>query len=94
LDADECIDMLNQVISEKLCDPKKVFAVGGSYGGYLSGIMGSRFSEYFKGVVLLNPVVNLMHLPMTSGIKNDAQSFKIFLNGHYQWLSTNFKPGT
>lgn len=33
--------------------------MGGSYGGYMSGIMASRYPEYFKCAVLLNAVVNI-----------------------------------
>jgi dipeptidyl aminopeptidase/acylaminoacyl peptidase len=55
------------VIKQGLCDPKKVFAVGGSYGGYQAGIMGTRYSEYFKAVLLMNPVVNMPFLPISSG---------------------------
>jgi len=58
-DAKEIVGMVQQVTVRKLCDPKKVIAYGGSYGGYMTGILGSRFSDYFRCGIMLNPVVNI-----------------------------------
>ena len=33
--------------------------MGGSYGGYLSTLMGSKYYNKFNAAVILNPVVNL-----------------------------------
>jgi acylaminoacyl-peptidase len=33
--------------------------MGGSYGGYMGGIMAARHPEIFKCAVLLNPCLNL-----------------------------------
>lgn len=32
---------------------------GGSYGGYIGGILGSRYSSYFRSVVILNGVLSI-----------------------------------
>lgn len=42
-----------------MCDPKKVISYGGSYGGYMGGIIASRQYDLFRCAVLLNPCVNL-----------------------------------
>jgi acylaminoacyl-peptidase len=37
IDADEIVGFIKQLIDQKLCDPKKIIIIGGSYGGYLAG---------------------------------------------------------
>jgi dipeptidyl aminopeptidase/acylaminoacyl peptidase len=59
--------MVNQIVNDGLCDREKIFAVGKSYGGYLSGIMGSRMGEFFKAVVIMNPAINFPFMIYSSG---------------------------
>jgi acylaminoacyl-peptidase len=59
LSTEEIIDMITQVRAKGLCHPTKAVVYGGSHGGYLSGLLGSRYAEYFTGAIMLNPVVNL-----------------------------------
>jgi acylaminoacyl-peptidase len=33
---------------------------GGSYGGYMGAILGSRYPEYFKSAIILNGVINII----------------------------------
>lgn len=58
-DANEVVGMINQVISRKMCNEKKIFVMGGSYGGYLSAMLAGKFGQYFRGAVLQNPVLNI-----------------------------------
>lgn len=51
--------MIDQVIEKKLCDPTKVIVMGGSYGGYMTGILAARHPERFRCGILMNPVVNI-----------------------------------
>jgi acylaminoacyl-peptidase len=45
---------------EKECKASKaVLLCGGSYGGYLSGLLATRHAAPFAGAVLLNPVLSL-----------------------------------
>lgn len=41
--------------------------MGGSYGGYMTGIMAARYPEKFRCGILLNPVVNI---PFTVNISD------------------------
>jgi acylaminoacyl-peptidase len=34
--------------------------MGGSYGGYMSAILGSRYPQYFKSAVIMNGVLDLI----------------------------------
>ena len=36
-----------------------MYVYGGSYGGYMSAIMGSRFDKYFKSAIILNGVLSI-----------------------------------
>jgi dipeptidyl aminopeptidase/acylaminoacyl peptidase len=40
-------------------DKSKIHIYGGSYGGYSGGILGSRFSQYFKSTIILNGVLSI-----------------------------------
>ncbi|KAL4442619.1 hypothetical protein ABPG74_007021 [Tetrahymena malaccensis] len=62
IDAKEILNMMDQVIEKKLCDPKKIITMGGSYGGYMTGILSTRHHERFICAVMRNPVVNIPYL--------------------------------
>lgn len=49
--------MISQV--QQKYNTGKTFIMGGSYGGYLSALMGSKYHDKFNAAVILNPVVNL-----------------------------------
>jgi len=34
--------------------------MGGSYGGYMAAIMGSKYSKHFKSAVVMNGVLNVI----------------------------------
>lgn len=69
-DVDEIIALIKQCIEFHGCDAEKIIVIGGSYGGYLSGIIATRpqFSRFFKAAILLNPVVNIPFLLGSSDI--------------------------
>ena len=51
--------MLNKVISsDKNVDPAKIHVYGGSYGGYLSALLGARYPDLFKSAIIMNGVLN------------------------------------
>lgn len=59
-DGDEIISLLEKVLKEReYIDGQRVHAYGGSYGGYMSAIMGSRYEKYFKSAVILNGVLSI-----------------------------------
>ena len=33
--------------------------MGGSYGGYMSAIMGSRYEKYFRSAIVMNGVLSI-----------------------------------
>jgi acylaminoacyl-peptidase len=41
-------------------DRNRVHVQGGSYGGFMAAIMGSRYPQYFKSAIILNGVLNIM----------------------------------
>jgi acylaminoacyl-peptidase len=49
--------------------------MGGSYGGYMGGIMAARHPEIFKCAVLLNPCLNLPFMLNITG-KQISNNFK------------------
>ncbi|EGR29765.1 prolyl oligopeptidase family protein, putative [Ichthyophthirius multifiliis] len=59
IDAQEILGMIDQIIQKGLCDPKKIIIIGGSYGGFMTGIMATRHAEKFLCGILMNPVVNI-----------------------------------
>lgn len=51
--------MLNKLQSEdKSLDKTKVHVYGGSYGGYLSALLGARYPDIFKSAIIMNGVLN------------------------------------
>lgn len=59
-DAEEIITLIKNVLAQKSdLDKNRVYAYGGSYGGYMAAIMGSRYHEYFKAAVILNGVLSV-----------------------------------
>jgi len=49
------------VIEDNPCiDKDNVHVQGGSYGGYMSAIMGSRYPQHFKSAIILNGVLSLV----------------------------------
>jgi acylaminoacyl-peptidase len=59
--------MIKQIIDEKLCDKNKVIVIGGSYGGFIGGIMAARYADIYKCAILLNPALNLPFMLNTTG---------------------------
>lgn len=41
-------------------DVQNVHIQGGSYGGYMAAIMGSKYSKHFKSAVIMNGVLNII----------------------------------
>ena len=72
LDVDEVVGMIKSVITEKQADPERIIVMGGSYGGYLSGIFAThpQYSSIFKAAILLNPVVNIPFMEAISDISD------------------------
>jgi len=68
IDVEEIMKSLDYCIKEGLCDGSRVVIFGGSYGGYLCGVLMAKFSERFKGAIILNPVTNSTHLWTASDI--------------------------
>ena len=59
-DANEIIETLKKVLDDHPdIDRTKVHTQGGSYGGFMSAIFASRYSEYFKSAVIMNGVLNI-----------------------------------
>lgn len=52
IDLKEVVGMINQVINQKLCSEKKIFVMGGSYGGYLSAMLAGKHGSLFRGAIL------------------------------------------
>jgi len=84
VDVEEIIGFINQAIDQKLCDPEKIIIIGGSYGGYLSGIMAThpKYSSIFKAAILLNPCIDLHFMHVSSDICEWAASSSL---GKKEW---------
>lgn len=57
--------------------------MGGSYGGYMSAIMASRYSDLFKASIILNPVTNIPFMMNITDIPEWSTSCA--LNKEYSW---------
>ena len=66
-DAGEILGLIDQLVKLKLCDPTKIVVMGGSYGGYMSGIMAARHPEVFRCAILINPCLNLPFMVNITG---------------------------
>lgn len=59
-DVKPLLQLLSLVLSEdSKIDKTKVHAYGGSYGGYLTALLGSRHSSLFRSAIILNGVLSL-----------------------------------
>ena len=72
VDREEIMETIEYCVEEGLCDENKVAIYGGSYGGYLCGVLLARHSERFRCGVIINPVTNINHLWVTSDIPDWA----------------------
>jgi len=45
--------------SKNYLDSERVYIHGGSYGGYMGAIMGTRYPQYFKAAIILNGVISI-----------------------------------
>lgn len=60
-DAEEIITLIGNVCkSNQQIDKDRVHVYGGSYGGFMAAIMGSRYPQYFKSAVILNGVLSII----------------------------------
>lgn len=51
--------LIEKVLSQNSTfDKTKVHASGGSYGGYLSALLGARYPNIFKSAIIMNGVLN------------------------------------
>lgn len=93
IDVEEIIGMIKQAIDLKLCDPERIIVLGGSYGGYLSGIMAThpKYSSIFKAAVLLNPVVNIPFLVGISDIPEWGPAVSLAKTQWWHLESDEFK---
>ena len=58
-DAGLIVDQICDILkSRKDIDQSRIYSHGGSYGGFMSAIFGSRYSNIFASVVILNGVLN------------------------------------
>lgn len=60
--------------------------IGGSYGGYMAGYLGSRHGEIFKGAIMLNPCLNFPFMLNITDIPDWMASS--VLNKHHDWNYT------
>ena len=79
IDIEEIMSMIEQLIDARLCDPSRIIVMGGSYGGYLSGLLAtsSKYSSFFKAAILLNPVVNIPFVAAISDIPEWASAVSL-----------------
>jgi len=60
MDVKDCISALNICFDlQPNLSRKKVFAFGGSHGGFLSLHLAGQYPDTFKGIVAINPVTNI-----------------------------------
>jgi acylaminoacyl-peptidase len=61
LDAKEILSLIENVCkSKEKINKDRIHVYGGSYGGYMAGIMGTRYPEHFKSAIMANAVISIM----------------------------------
>lgn len=78
----EIIELIYLTINLKFCHPDKIFSMGGSNGGYLTGLLVGKDNQNmvkFKGGILMNPVLNLPYMANSTDIigKQKNNYFKV-----------------
>ena len=67
------IDCANFLVSKQYCDPNQLFAMGGSAGGLLMGVVVNMRPDLWKGVIAAVPFVDVLttmldeSIPLTTG---------------------------
>jgi dipeptidyl aminopeptidase/acylaminoacyl peptidase len=80
---DDLTDAVNWAIAQKLADPRRVAAVGGSYGGY-AALMGSiKTPDLYRCVVSLAGVTDLIDLSRGESIYYNADAVTDRIYGNY-----------
>jgi len=76
-DAEEVKATLDYILENKMADPNKLLVMGGSYGGYFTGLMIAKYPTLFKCAVIYNPVINIPFNAVTTDIP-DWSYFEVF----------------
>ena len=65
---DDLIDGLDYLVAEGLVDGKRVGVAGGSYGGYATAWLGTRYTERFRAGVMFVGISNKLSKALTTDI--------------------------
>eukprot|EP00828_Plagiopyla_frontata_P046180 TRINITY_DN811_c0_g1_i4.p1 TRINITY_DN811_c0_g1~~TRINITY_DN811_c0_g1_i4.p1 ORF type:complete len:668 (-),score=77.58 TRINITY_DN811_c0_g1_i4:73-1926(-) len=71
LEFNEIAELISQTIKLKLCHPEKIIPMGGSNGGYLTGLLAGKenpFNVKLRAGILMNPVLNLPYMAIATDI--------------------------
>lgn len=71
----DCVAGMDWLLQERIAEKGRIFALGGSYGGYMSLLLAGRHSEYFCGIVDIFGISNLL-----TYLQNVPASWKPLMN--------------
>ncbi|MGE6753767.1 S9 family peptidase [Rossellomorea sp. NPDC071047] len=71
----DCVAGMDWLLQEGIAEKGRIFAMGGSYGGYMSLLLAGRHPEYFCGIVDIFGISNLLTF-----LQNVPDSWKPLMN--------------
>jgi dipeptidyl aminopeptidase/acylaminoacyl peptidase len=68
---DDLVDAVDHLVDRKVADADRVGVTGGSYGGYATAWLATKYTERFRAGVMFVGISNTVSQPLTTEIPNE-----------------------